>query len=91
MIRNTMNNKVFVDATVDLQGGRNRFAFAQKTGSCVYVKLQKDWDEQGGAQFVFEAIEELTKGETQTQAEFKADIELLKEMWREKLANEEFY
>ena len=91
LIRNTQNNKLFIDTAVDLQGGRNRFEFARKTGSCVYVKLQKDWNEQGGAQFVFETLEELTKGETQTQAEFKSDIELLKEMWREKLASEEFY
>ena len=91
LIRNTLNHKVLLDAAVNLQGSRNRFEFAQKTGSCVYVKLQNDWTSQGGGQFVFEVLEELTKGEAQAQEEFKADVELLKEMWREKLSGEEFY
>jgi len=91
LIRNTLNNKLLLDAAIDLAGSRNRFEFSKKTGSCVYLKLQKDWAEQGNSQFVFEALEELKKGETQTQAEFENDIKLLKEMWREKLSNEDFY
>ena len=31
------------------------------------------------------------KGETQTADEFKSDIEVLKEMWHEKLADKDFY
>ena len=91
IIRNTLNNKLFLDAAIDLHGSKNRFEFAQKTGSCVNVKLQRDWEEQGSGGFAFEVLEELKMGETQTQKEFKADIELLKEIWREKLANEKLY
>jgi hypothetical protein len=80
-----------VDAAVDLQGGKNRFEFSQKTGSCVYIKMQKDWTGQNGNQFVFEVLEEMKKGESQTRAEFKADIDLLKEMWLEKLSGEDMY
>ena len=91
LIRNTLNNKLFLDASLDLQGSRNRFEFAQKTGSGLNMKLQKDWTEQGGSQFVFEVLEELKKGETQTQTEFKADVDLLKKLWLEKLSGEELY
>jgi hypothetical protein len=55
------------------------------------VKLQRDWEEQGSGGFAFEVLEELKMGETQTQKEFKADVEMLKEIWREKLAAESLY
>jgi len=91
LIRNTFNNKILLETTTDLNVCKNRFEFAQKTGSCVYPKLQKDWAEQGGDQFILEVLEELKKGETQSQTEFKADIEFLKEIWREKLSAEGYY
>ena len=91
VIKNTINNKLLLEAAVDLQGRKNRFEFTQKTGSCVHVKLQKDWTAQGGGQFIFEVLEELKKGEAQTPEEFKSDIDLLKQLWQEKVANEDFY
>ena len=91
VIRNTLKNKLLCEISTELNGTRNRFEFSQKTGSCVSMKLQKDWAEQGSGQFVFEVLEELKKGDTQTDAQFKADLELLKEMWLEKLTNEDMY
>ena len=90
-VRNTLSNKLLIEAATDLNGSKNRFEFARKTGSCVYVKMQQDWAKQGSDHFEFEVLEELKKGETQTQAEFKADIGLLRELWREKLSAEDFY
>ena len=90
-ITNTLNNKVFLEAATDMRGIKNRFEFAQKTGSCIHVKLQRDWDRQGGGQFVFEVLEELHKGDAQTEEGFKADLALLKEMWLETLSDKEFY
>ena len=91
VIKNTLNNKLLFGAATDLQGSKNRFEFSQKTGSCIDMKLKNDWNEQGGKQFVFEVLEELKKGENQTQAEFKADIDLLKDIWLEKLSTENLY
>ena len=91
LIRNTLSGKALFDSTADLQGSRNRFEFARKTGSCIDLKLQTDWAAQGGDAFVFETLEELKQGEGQTDAGFKADIALLKEMWLEKLSGEELY
>jgi len=90
-IRNTVNGKLLFGATTDLQGRKNRFDFAQSTGTCIDLKLQKDWERQGGEGFAFEVLEDLEKGEAQTDAEFKADIELLKEIWLEKLAGQDLY
>lgn len=90
-IRNMLNNKMLLLATTDLQGNKNRFEFSQKTGSCIDLKLQSDWNKQGGGQFIFEVLEELKKGEMQTAEEFRADIDVLKEMWLDKLADVDFY
>ena len=91
LVRNTLNNKLLIEATTDMNGSKNRFDFAKQTGSCVYVKLQKDWDAQGSGDFVFEVLEELKKSDAQTGAAFKADVELLKEIWLEKFSNESHY
>jgi len=90
-IKNTLNNKMLLAATTDMQASKNRFEFAQKTGSCVDMKLKNDWNTQGAGQFVLEILEELLKGDTQTDKEFKADVELLKELWLEKLADADLY
>ena len=90
-IRNTQNNKLLLDAAVNLYGSKNRFEFAKKTELCVHKKLQNDWTEQGSSIFVFEILEELKKGDTQTDADFKSDINLLREIWLEKLSNNDFY
>ena len=90
-IKNILNNKVFLEASTDLRGTKNRFEFAQKTGSCIHVKLQNDWNDNGGMNFAFEVLEELQKGDTQTAEGFKADLMLLKEMWLESMSGTEFY
>lgn len=91
LFRNKISGKILVDASVDLQGSKNRFAFALSTGSCVNFKLQKDWSAQGAEAFSFEVLEELEKSEDQTDQEFKADIKALKELWLEKLSAESSY
>ena len=90
-IKNQLNNKLLLCATTDLMGSKNRFEFAQMTGNCVDMKLKQDWDVQKGKQYLLEVLEEINKKETQTDKEFKADLELLKEMWQEKLSEYSFY
>ena len=90
-VKNTMNGKMLIESATDLRGRLNRFEFSQKTGTCVYAKLRDDWNKQKGCQFVFEVLEELKKGDSQTTTEFQADVDILKEMWLEKLAGSELY
>jgi len=91
LIRNTLNGMLLIDAATDLSSIKNRFEFSLKTGSCVNMKLQKDWLKQGSSSFTLEILEEITKGDTQTDAGFKADVGLLKQIWLEKLSGEDFY
>ena len=91
LIRNVLTNKLLLEATTDLSAIKNRFEFSLKTGSCVYMKLQKDWAEIGGSGFNLEVLEEIRKNDSQTDIEFKADVDLLKVFWLEKLSSEVFY
>ncbi|MGV8906972.1 MAG: GIY-YIG nuclease family protein [Acetobacterium sp.] len=86
IIRNSDAGKILLGSATDLPGRKNRFDFSKKTNSCVDLKLQKDWIILGKEKFVFEVLEELEKGETQSMSEFKEDIDVLKLLWMEKLA-----
>lgn len=88
-IRNDHSGKLLLLSTTDLQGCGNRFKFAQMTGSCTYSHLQRDWGTGEG--FSLLILEELERGETQTDQEFAQDIRALEEMWREKYRPEELY
>ncbi len=91
LIRNTITNKILLNSTYDMQGSKNSFEFSLKTGSSPSRKLQKDYREYGASAFLFEILEELKKGENQTLEEFQSDVNLLKEIWVEKLADKELY
>lgn len=83
-ITNTATGRRLVETTQSLTASRNRFEFSRTTGLAVTLKLQQDWDTYGAESFVFEVLEELKKGETQTQREFANDLKLLRELWLQK-------
>ncbi|MDR0434936.1 MAG: GIY-YIG nuclease family protein [Gracilibacteraceae bacterium] len=88
-IRNTNNGKRLLDSTGDMQGSRNRFDFMKKTGACYHHKLLDEWSDN--PPFVFEVLEELEKGEAQTDPEFTGDLKTLRELWLEKMQDNDFY
>jgi hypothetical protein len=91
LIRNTKTGRALLDTAANLQSIKNRFEFTRSTGTCPYAKLQADWTAQNGEGFELSVLEELQKGGTQTDKEFKADLETLKGLWTEKLVNENLY
>lgn len=88
-IRNTNHGKRLLDSTGDMNGSHNRFDFMKRTGACYHPKLRVEWSDN--PPFVFEILEELEKGETQTDSEFKEDLKTLRELWLDKLRDEQFY
>lgn len=89
-ITNTKNGRFLLASDIDLRGSRNRFDFSVSTGSCVYMKLQEDWDKFGAKAFVFEVLDELEKEPEQGIKAFTEDLKLLEEMWRERLSGDEY-
>lgn len=83
-IRNTKNDKVFVDSSTNIPGKTNRHRFALNMGSHSSKSLQADWDEFGESAFEFETIEPVEPRED-TNYDYKADLITLKDLWLEKL------
>ncbi|MGE4509286.1 MAG: GIY-YIG nuclease family protein [Eubacteriaceae bacterium] len=77
--------KIWLKSTKDLEGQKNRFAFSVKTDSCPEPAMLKDWKSCGREAFSFDVLEELEKKESQTDREFKEDLAVLLEIWREKI------
>ena len=87
VIKNTLLNKWYVDATPDLAAAENRFKFFGST----HMKVEQDYKAQNGTGFVFEVLEELKKNENHTDKEFKTDLAVLKDIWLDKLSGQELY
>ncbi|HHV18817.1 MAG TPA: GIY-YIG nuclease family protein [Thermoanaerobacterales bacterium] len=89
-IRNTQNGRYLLASGIDIKGDRNRFNFSVATGSCVHMKLQKDWNTFGPKAFVFEVLDELEKKPEQETKAFAEDLKMLEQMWRERLDGDEY-
>ncbi|NBJ16166.1 MAG: GIY-YIG nuclease family protein [Dehalobacter sp. 4CP] len=85
MITNNENGRYVLQGAVNIRRFQNRFDFSKDTGSCVLTKLQQEWNEYGAKAFKFEILEEIEMKDTQTMKEFEEDLQLLEEIWAEKL------
>jgi hypothetical protein len=83
-IRNTMNNRVFVDSSLNIPGKINRHKFQLNAGSHQCKRLQKDWNELGEPAFEFETLEDVLPRADATY-NYAADVSTLEDSWLEKL------
>ena len=83
LIRNNLNDKVFLAAGVDLNGLINRHRFQLTNGSHTNKQLQADWNELGDNNFAFEIVDELSP-QTDTEVDLR-EVEFLEKLWLEKL------
>jgi len=83
-IKNISNDKVLLGSSLNLEGSLNKHRFMLKVGSHINKVLQKDWDELGADQFVFEILEEV-KVIDSPNFNLKDELTLLEEIWLEKL------
>lgn len=78
------SGRVWLKAAQNLQGKINRFNFSVSTGMCPESDMREAWEEYGPQAFSLSVLEELQKGETQTDREFSDDIDTLLGIWAEK-------
>ncbi len=83
-IRNTVNNKLFIDSSTDLVAIWNRQRMELNFGSHPNLALQKEWKEFGEEKFVYEIVDELKQTDDETK-DYKKDLKAFKEMYLEKL------
>lgn len=81
-IRNLTNEKVFVGASMNLDGIFNRHRFQLNAGSHPSKELQKDWSEFGAENFEFEVLEELNQREN---LDLQKELEFLEDLWLEQI------
>ena len=84
LIRNNLNDKVFLAAGVDLHGLMNRHRFQLKNGSHPNKQLQADWNESGSDNFAFEIVDELSP-RAGDAVDYRAEVAFLEDLWLAKL------
>lgn len=83
-IRNTINNKVLIDSSVDLVAIWNRERFQLNFGNHPNTELQKDWKEYGEHKFSYEILAEINQKE-EGAANYKKEAKELEKMYIEEL------
>jgi hypothetical protein len=84
LIRNMVNEKVFVCVGLDLAGIINSHKYQLKMGVHQNRRLQSDWNEFGGESFAFEILDQLEPREDMSD-DGREDLAFLEELWLEKL------
>jgi hypothetical protein len=84
LIRNNLNNKVFLGTGLDLHGIINRHKFQLNNGVHQNKLLQADWNEFGSSNFAFEIVDELTP-RGGVEFDYRKELEFLEKLWLEKL------
>lgn len=83
-IRNTVNNKIFIESSADLVAIWNRQRVQLNFGNHHNTALQADWKELGEEKFVYEILGEIEQPET-GNTDFRKEIKALEELFIEEL------
>ena len=83
-ITNQQTGRYLLLGETNLQGSKNRFAFSVATNTCIHAKLREDWNRYGPESFSIEILEEIEQKDGQTADQFREDIQILTDLWREK-------
>jgi hypothetical protein len=83
-IRNTTNNKIYIDSSTDLVAIWNREKFQLKLGSHPNAELQKEWNEFGEEKFVYEILSEVKQEDDET-IDYRKEVKQLARMFIDEL------
>lgn len=83
-IRNTVNGKVYVDTSLNLDKIWNRHHFELNFGSHRNTDLQREWKEFGEQAFVFEILSEIDHKEGQNP-DYGKELKALEELYMDEL------
>jgi len=83
-VKNRANGKILLGSSLNLEGPLNRHKFALSMGKHPNETLQKEWNEYGPEQFVFEILE-VVKFKDDPNFDLQDELTLLEQIWLEKL------
>jgi hypothetical protein len=86
-------NKCYLEATRRMKSAINKNIFTLDFGTHINKELQKDWNEKGKEHFKIDVLDELEYDEANPDKDYRKELEMLLDMWKEKLQKEglEFY
>ena len=83
-IKNTLNGKVLLGSSKNLEGPLNSHKFMLTIGKHRNEILQSEWNRDGADKFVFEILEEV-KVKDDPDFSLEDELTLLEQIWLEKL------
>jgi group I intron endonuclease len=83
-VKNTINGKVLLGSSLNLEGPMNGHKFLLTIGQHRNEALQKEWNEYGPDKFVFEILE-IVKVTEDPDFNLADELTLLEQIWLEKL------
>lgn len=84
LVRNLVNDKVFIGSTMNLSAAFNGIRFKLFAGAHPSKSLEADWKQYGSGKFEFEVLEEVFPRDDPGY-DYAADLETLEDLWLEKL------
>lgn len=90
-IVNTQTGSFLLLSTDDMQSAHNYLRFSKLTGNCTIPALKEAWKQYGRDVFEIEELELLEKKQERTNREFRQELDVLLELWSEKLPLEQRY
>ncbi len=82
-IRNTINGKVLIGRTLNIEGILNRHRFGLRQGNHPIRSLQSDWLEHGAENFAFEVLDVLAHSDDPSRD--TENLICLEDLWLDKL------
>ena len=83
-VRNTINGKIYVDSSVNLDMIWNRHRTQLNFGVHPNVQLQQEWNEMGADNFVYEIVSEISHREDEV-TDYAKEVKQLELMFIEEL------
>ncbi len=83
-IRNTINGKIFVGSSVNLDAIWNRIKVELKFGGHRNVKLQEEWKAFGEENFKFQILSEIVQKDVE-EVDYNREVKQLEDMFVEEL------
>lgn len=84
-IKNTVNDKILLGSSLNLEGPLNKHRHMLTIGSHHNPELQQDWNTHGPEKFLFAILEVINVPEGDPNFNLSDELTLLEQIWFEKL------
>ena len=83
-VKNTVNGKVLLGSSLNLEGSLNKHKFMLTIGNHQNKAIQEDWNEYGPDKFVFEILE-VVKIKDDPNFNLSDELTMLEQIWLDEL------